>query len=189
MTGPSLTLRRPRIDDAAAVLAAFSSNADMARQGTISTLADAERYLGRLIAADTAHEAWMLAADEVPVGLVCVTVDAESLSGWVSYWMTDSARGRGWMRRAAATVASWALTERGLERLELGHRVNNPASGAVARYAGFVREGTERGKFRIGGERIDVATYGRLRTDPAAPFEPVVMVTHEQQRGGRPACR
>ncbi|MGO1408991.1 MAG: GNAT family N-acetyltransferase [Brachybacterium sp.] len=55
----------------------------------------------------------------------------------------------------------------GLERLELGHRANNPASGAVARAAGFVHEGTERGKFLVDGERLDVLTYGRLVTDPA----------------------
>ncbi|WP_243409909.1 hypothetical protein [Ancrocorticia populi] len=45
---------------------------------------------------------------------------------------------------------------------------------AVARAAGFIKEGTERGKFLIGGQRIDVDTYGRLRTDPfpdTAPLE------------------
>jgi RimJ/RimL family protein N-acetyltransferase len=57
----------------------------------------------------------------------------------------------------------------GLERLELGHRVDNPASGAVARAAGFLHEGTEREKFLIGGERVDVLSYGRLATDPAPP--------------------
>ena len=55
----------------------------------------------------------------------------------------------------------------GLERLELGDRVNNPASGAVARAAGFVQEGTERGKFLLEGTRVDVLAYGRLRSDPS----------------------
>ncbi len=44
--------------------------------------------------------------------------------------------------------------------------MNNPASAGVAAAAGFVREGVERGKFLIDGERIDVVTYGRLRSDP-----------------------
>lgn len=78
------------------------------------------------------------------IGLVCVTVDEANRSGWFWYWMTSSARGHGWMRRAAVTIAVWALAEHGLERLELGHRVSNPASGHVARAAGFVKEGTER---------------------------------------------
>src|SRR5699024_8988864 len=106
----------------------------------------------------------------------CVNVQEENRSGWFWYWMSDGARGRGWMRRAAATVADWALTRRGLQRLELGHRVNNPASGAVAGAAGFVREGTEREKFLIAGDRIDVATYGRLLSDPWPQFEPLAMI-------------
>lgn len=90
--------------------------------------------------------------------------------------MTDAARGRGWTAAAAATIAEWALGPRGLERLELGHRVNNPASGAVARRAGFVQEGTEREKFLVDGQRVDVATYGRLRSDPSPSFEALQMV-------------
>lgn len=100
------------------------------------------------------------------VGLVAVTVDRNNLNGWFWYWTSVHGRGRGWTSAAAATVADWALSEGGLFRLELGHRVNNPASGAVARAAGFVKDGTERGKFLIDGQRIDVDTYSRLATDP-----------------------
>lgn len=104
------------------------------------------------------------------VGLVAVSVDEANRSGWVFYWMHAAHRGRGVTARAVATVADWALTEEpegaGLERLELGHRVNNPSSGGVALAAGFVQEGRERGKFLIDGERHDVLNYGRLRSDP-----------------------
>ncbi|MBB5830222.1 GNAT family N-acetyltransferase [Brachybacterium aquaticum] len=172
---PHVALRRLRVADAAAVHAAFASAPDMERQGDVATLVDAERYVARLVSESSPHEGWAIAADDALVGLVCVSVDEANLSGWFGYWMTESARGRGWMRRAAATVADWALTTRGLERLELGHRVNNPASGRVARAAGFVREGTERGKFLIDGERIDVDTYGRLRTDPGSQADPLPM--------------
>ncbi|NMA78262.1 MAG: GNAT family N-acetyltransferase [Actinomycetales bacterium] len=110
-------LRPVRVADAPSVLAAHLSASDMARQGTVTTLAQAREQV-----------AWLLEEDRA---------------------LSPSAAG-GW----------------GLERLELGHRVNNPASGAVARAAGFVQEGTERGKFLIDGERVDVLTYGRLRSDP-----------------------
>lgn len=73
-------------------------------------------------------------------------------------------------------MAQWALTERGLERLELGHRVNNPASGPVARAAGFVKEGSERDKFLVDERRIDVDTYGRLRTDPSPEVDALPMI-------------
>lgn len=173
--GPGPALRRLRLSDAAQVQEAFASNPDMARQGKVENREDAERYVSALIDPDSPHEAWALTSDDVLVGLVCVSVDEEHRNGWFWYWMTFGARGRGWTSRAAATVADWALTERSLERLELGHRVNNPASGAVAARAGFVREGCERSKFLVDGERIDVLTYGRLRSDPSPAIDPLPM--------------
>jgi RimJ/RimL family protein N-acetyltransferase len=54
--------------------------------------------------------------------------------------------------------------------------VNNPASGAVAAAAGFVKEGTEREKSLVDGQRVDVDTYGRLATDPWPHHDPLTMV-------------
>lgn len=169
------TLRRLRTSDVTAVLDAFLSAPDMARQGDVTTLADAERYVGKLCEASSPHRPWAVCDSDSLVGLVCVTVDDENRSGWFWYWMTARARGRGWTSRAAATVADWALDHEGLERLELGHRVNNPASGHVARSAGFIKEGTERAKFLIDGQRIDVDTYGRLATDPRPNYDCIPM--------------
>jgi RimJ/RimL family protein N-acetyltransferase len=151
----------------------------MARQGDVHDLASAQEYLAWLTT-PSRRPAAIVPVDgpDTPVGLVAITVDEEDRTGWFFYWMHGAHRGTGAMRRAAATVADRALRRTdptaptdtrsgwGLERLELGHRVNNPASGAVARAAGFVHEGTERQKFLVDGERIDVLTYGRLRTDP-----------------------
>lgn len=50
-----------------------------------------------------------------------------------------------------------------LRRLELGYRTNNPASGKVASYAGFVGEGIEREKFLYAGQTYDAVTAARLR--------------------------
>ncbi|WP_220347230.1 GNAT family N-acetyltransferase [Microbacterium bovistercoris] len=164
MTAP---LRRLRQDDAPAVLAAFRSAPDMARQGTVTTPAEAEAYVARLCDPAGPHRAFAIDVDSALAGLVAVTVDAENRNGWFWYWMHAAHRGGGLVTTSARAVADWALGEEGgCERLELGHRVNNPASGAVARAAGFVLEGRERGKFLIAGERIDVLTYGRLRSDP-----------------------
>ena len=166
-------LRPLAVEDTPEVLAAFRSNPDMERQGRVTTLEEAQRYVSNLISADTSHDPWAIVDGGRLVGLVCVSMDADNRSGWFWYWMNATARGRGLMSRAAATIADRAVSHSGLERLELGHRVNNPASGAVAKAAGFVREGTERGKFLIEGQRIDVATYGRLRSDRRPSFEPL----------------
>lgn len=164
-------LRPVRAADAPAVLAAHRSSPDMARQGTVTTLEQAEEQVAWLLAADRSATAIIDGSDTL-VGLVALTLDRENLVGWFFYWLHAAHRGRGLAARAAAAVAERALAPSavggwGLERLELGHRANNPSSGAVARAAGFVHEGTERGKFLIDGERVDVLTYGRLVTDPA----------------------
>ncbi|GAB3667722.1 hypothetical protein GCM10027596_37220 [Nocardioides korecus] len=165
---PSGALRPLRHHDAAAVLAAFSSDPQMERQGTVRDLSEAQSYVDRLLDPDGAHLPWAITGpDDVLVGLVVVSVDRLNRSGWFWYWMHAAARGQGRVSRAAAAVADWALTTAGLDRLELGHRANNPASARIAAAAGFVREGVERQKFLIGAERIDVLTYGRLRSDPA----------------------
>src|SRR5690606_9033274 len=162
MPSPAVALRRVRLGDAPAVLDAFADE-EMSRQGDVHDEATATAYTQRLV-----DNPYAFAVDEggTLIGVVAITADQENRLGWFWYWTHRAHRGRGLAGRAAATVANWALRDGGLERLELGHRVDNPASGAVARAAGFVQEGVERGKFLVDGERIDVLTYGRLRTDP-----------------------
>ncbi|WP_371174015.1 GNAT family N-acetyltransferase [Buchananella felis] len=115
--------------------------------------------------------------------------------GWVWYWSAGELRGKGLLKLAVRAVCDWALglPEAGnrtarqqgggeaassidadqlraaksphLRRLELGYRVNNPASAAVAAHAGFVVEGVEREKFLIDGVAIDAVVAGRLASD------------------------
>lgn len=160
-----------RADDAPAVLDAYLSAPDMARQGTVTTLDQAREQVAWLREEDRRATA-VVDGEEALVGLVALSIDRENRSGWFFYWLHAAHRGQGLTAQAAVSVAHRALaapTEGGwgLERLELGHRVNNPASGAVARAAGFVQEGTERGKFLLEGTRVDVLAYGRLRSDPS----------------------
>lgn len=156
--------------DAPALLEAYSSAPDMARQGTVTSLEQASEQVAWLLSMERRATA-VVDENDTLVGLVALSIDEENLGGWFFYWLHAAHRGQGLAARAAATVADRALSPAaaggwGLERLELGHRANNPASGAVARAAGFVHEGTERGKFLIDGERLDVLTYGRLVDDP-----------------------
>lgn len=72
---------------------------------------------------------------------------------------------------------TWAISvdraefDDSLFRLELGYRVNNPASCRMAMGAGFVAESIQRQKLRYGVERFDVQTRARLRTDPYPVLE------------------
>ncbi|MGO1226139.1 MAG: GNAT family N-acetyltransferase [Brachybacterium sp.] len=163
-------LRPVRTDDSPDLLEAYRSAPDMARQGTVTTLEQAREQTAWLLSSERRATA-IVDGNDVLVGLVAISIDEENRNGWFFYWLHAAHRGSGLAARAAAAVADCALAPSalggwGLERLELGHRANNPASGAVARAAGFVHEGTERGKFLIDGERLDVLTYGRLVGDP-----------------------
>ncbi|NIH77908.1 RimJ/RimL family protein N-acetyltransferase [Amycolatopsis viridis] len=109
----------------------------------------------------------MTDADDAVLGNVALgAVDQVHGTGWVSYWTTSAARGRGVATRAGAAVAEWAVTDVGLFRLELGHRMNNPASCRVATRAGFPAEGVQRQKLVYDGVRHDVELHARLATDP-----------------------
>lgn len=170
-TGPDGVRLRPLTGyDAEAVLSAFTGDPTMARQGDIGDLDSAHRYIATLTDQDEGNLAVALDSGGRCTGVVAINGTREHRFGWFFYWRHRDHRGDGAMSAAARTVADWALRPKpdggGFERLELGHRENNPASGRIARAAGFVLEGRERAKFLVDGERIDVLTYGRLRSDP-----------------------
>ncbi|MFC4011033.1 GNAT family N-acetyltransferase [Nonomuraea purpurea] len=157
-------LREWRVRDAPAVLRAFEAP-DLRTQAAwpVVTLKDAEGWIASW--AGVGH-AFAVTLDDVVVGNVAVVgIDAHD-NGWVSYWVVPEARGRGVAVAATELLARWAFEERGLFRLELGHRTNNRASCRVATKAGFLPEGIERGKVRHDGLRYDVERHARLATDP-----------------------
>lgn len=160
-------------DDAADVLSAFAADPEMSRQGDVTDLESAEAYIRQLTNRSQDNLAFAVVDRGRCVGVVAINGSHQHQLGWFFYWVHPDTRGRGVMSQAAATVANWALghgedDDGGFYRLELGHRENNPASGRIAAAAGFLQEGLEREKFEVGGERVDVLTYGRLRSDPPA---------------------
>ena len=94
--------------------------------------------------------------------------DADELRGEVGYLVRASARGRGVASRALRLLAEWALTERGLARVQLYARLDNPASQRAAEKAGFRREGVIRSHMLIRGERHDAVIFGLIAEDVAS---------------------
>lgn len=166
----SEAMLRPWVaDDAPALLAAVRASEDLARQfgGVVpSTPEEALEHIATVLLFSEAHRNLAVVVDGEAVGNVAVTsIETRHRTGWCHYWLARSARGEGLAAAGLATLASWAF-QRGVERLELGHRLNNPASGEVARRAGFSPEGVERGKLLYDGARYDVRTWARLLGDP-----------------------
>ena len=89
--------------------------------------------------------------------------------GLVGYGVVPGSRGRGFTTRSLGLVAEWAFTHTDLERLELGHKVGNVASGRAAERAGFTVEGRLSGRLpNPDGTRSDELTYALTRPAEAA---------------------
>jgi RimJ/RimL family protein N-acetyltransferase len=83
----------------------------------------------------------------------------------VGYWLAPWARGRGYAAEAARALADWGL-ERGAARVHLFADVDNAASQAVARRAGFADEGVVRSCLPYrDGSRGDAVLFGRVAGD------------------------
>ncbi|MFE7098488.1 GNAT family N-acetyltransferase [Streptomyces erythrochromogenes] len=171
---PGLRLRRWSPADAGAVLAAFADPVMAWQTGEpVVDLPAARRWLAARAEQWDAGSAFAFAvvdgADAVLGNVAVGAVDRRHRTGWVSYWTTAAARGRGVASGGCRAVAAWAFEDAGLFRLELGHRVNNPASCRVARAAGFAVEGIQRSRLEYDGVRHDVELHARLAGDPVPP--------------------
>lgn len=84
--------------------------------------------------------------------------------GIIGYGVLPEFRGRGFTTRALRLVADWVFSTTSIGRLELGHKVDNVASGVVAARAGFVREAVLAGRLRnADGSFSDEVVYARVR--------------------------
>lgn len=88
-------------------------------------------------------------------------------SAEVSYWIDQAQSGQGVTTRAVTKLCRIAFDELGLHRVELRCAVDNTASRAVARKAGFVQEGILRDAFRVRGVRQSLVMHSRLAGDGA----------------------
>jgi RimJ/RimL family protein N-acetyltransferase len=96
-------------------------------------------------------------------------IDRTEADAEIGYWTLPAARGRGIAGAAVDAACRWAFTELGLERIELCHAAENPASGRVAEKAGFTLEGRLRQSHRYGdGRRHDELLWARLHDDPVS---------------------
>jgi len=165
--------------DAPALLAARRSTPDLSRQFSGVEIADeaqAADHIATVLRSDSSTRNWAVVEDGVAVGNVgLAAIEYRHGTAWAYYWLTDHVRGRGLAADGLRAVARWAFAV-GLFRLELGHRLDNPASCRVATAAGFAVEGTERQKLRYGDERFDVETHARLATDPVAAARALPMI-------------
>ena len=151
------------VADAESVLTAFATgDEDLVRQAPpIRDLEQARTYLEMIEAIG-----WVIEHNGTFAGIVLASNrDATHRSAWMSYWITPGHRGRG-LAAWGLLAASEMLFTQGLYRLELGARVNNPASITSAERAGYVHEGVSREELEYDGVRYDTVRMALLASDP-----------------------
>lgn len=93
------------------------------------------------------------------------TIEPEAATAELGYLVAPSARGRGVATAALGLLTEWAISELGLERLELRISVDNMASKRVAERCGYAREGVLRSVYVKDGLREDTEIWSRLASD------------------------
>jgi [ribosomal protein S5]-alanine N-acetyltransferase len=127
---------------------------------------EGEAFLGQAEAQRLAGRALTLAIGDPLRGAVGLTdVDWHERRAEVGYWVAASSRGRGLASLAVRMLSDWALSQAGLERLDLYANPANEASQRVAEKAGYTREGLLRELRYRQGERETLYVFSRLASD------------------------
>ncbi|MGY1831543.1 GNAT family N-acetyltransferase [Geodermatophilus sp. SYSU D01180] len=169
--GP-VRLRPWRAGDAPAVHAALTDPATAAwsNPGRVATLEDARVWVARRADWSSGRiAAWAVvdsAGGELLGSVNLHSIDLDQGDAEVGYWTVPAARGRGVAPRAVDAALRWGFAALPVDRVELVHAVENPASGRVAEKAGFTFEGRLRRSFRYGdGAKHDELLWARLADD------------------------
>jgi len=134
-----LRLRTPQRDDAPAIAALANDRRiaeNTARIPHPYTLADAEGFLRYLEESESEIAFAITRADDTLIGL-CGLLMKPRKTPEIGYWLGVPYWGHGYATEAARAVIDHAFEDLGLDRLEAGARVSNPASRRVLEKCGF----------------------------------------------------
>ncbi|MGW0706416.1 GNAT family N-acetyltransferase [Streptomyces sp. NPDC002643] len=87
------------------------------------------------------------------------TFDTRNGTCSLGAWLAPEARGRGLVTLAARHLTDWALTTRGLTRVEWSAATTNTPSLAVPKRLGMRREGVLRSSVKLAGVHHDVEVW------------------------------
>jgi RimJ/RimL family protein N-acetyltransferase len=134
-----LRLRVPQREDAPAIAALANDRRiaeNTARIPHPYTLADAEGFLRHLEESEAETPFAITLADDALIG-ICGLMTKPRQTPEIGYWLGVPYWGHGYATEAARAVIDHAFEDLGLERLEAGARVSNPASRRVLEKCGF----------------------------------------------------
>jgi ribosomal-protein-alanine N-acetyltransferase len=169
--GPSLRVRIPRADDAAA-LYRHASDPEVTRWfswGPYRSEDEARAYLLRLPGQRERGEQLDLAVEHLqagPIGIVGLAeLSARDRRASIGTWLGRDWWGTGANRECKALMCHVAFALLGLERVGAYANVDHARSQRALERIGFEREGVLRRFHRHHGRSLDVAVFSLLRED------------------------
>lgn len=171
LTGPTLRVRIPRDDDAAALFAE-AADPEVTRWfswGPYSSEGEARAYLARLPAQRERGEHLDLVIERLegaPIGISGLSEFAwRDRRATLGTWLGRAWWGTGANQEAKALMCHLAFALLGLDRVGAYSNVEHERSQRALQRIGFQREGVLRSYHRHGGRALDVVIFGLLRAD------------------------
>lgn len=171
LTGPTLRLRIPRLEDAARLFRE-ASDPDVTRWfswGPYESVQDARGYLGRLPDERDRGVQLDLLVEHREAGPIGITGFSEiarrDRRATIGTWLGRTWWGTGANREAKALMCHLGFELLGLERIGSYANVAHERSQRALLRLGFEREGVLRGFHRHDGEPLDVAVFSLLRAE------------------------
>lgn len=171
LTGPTLRVRIPRPDDAAALFRE-ASDAEVTRWfswGPYESQTQAEAYLERLPAQRDRGSQLDLIVERLDGGPIGISGLSEfsprDRRATIGTWLGRSWWGSGANRESKALMCHLGFAVLGLERIGSYSSVDHARSQRALERLGFGREGVLRHFHRHGERVLDVVVFGLLRDD------------------------
>lgn len=106
--------------------------------------------------------------EDTILGIVFLISEQSHQRAELIYWLGRPYWGNGYATEAVRAVLRFGFETLGLNRVHATCFTRNPASARVMQKAGMTFEGVMRQHLVKGGEPLDLASYGILRSDPNA---------------------
>jgi ribosomal-protein-alanine N-acetyltransferase len=171
LTGPTLRVRIPRVEDAAALFEQ-ARDPEVTRWfswGPYASEAEARAYLARLAPQRERGEHLDLVVDHLAAGPIGISglgeLAVRDRRAVIGSWLGRAWWGTGANGEAKALMCHLAFAVLGLDRLGAYSNVEHARSQRALERVGFRREGVLRGYHRHGDRALDVVVFGLLRSE------------------------
>lgn len=169
---PRLRLRKLTMRDAQDIFA-YSRDPQVAKYvlwDAQTSLADARAYLRYMLRKYRMGEpaSWGIewkASRQIIGTIGFMWIQRENAAAEVGYSLHRAYWNQGIMTEALQELIQYGFGTMNLNRIEAQHETQNPASGAVMRKCGMIKEGTLRQRLMNKGRFVDVDLYAILRRD------------------------